>query len=192
MKNKDMIIVVDMVNGFVKEGALHDEKIMDIVPTIKAIVERFKSAEITVIQDTHDYASKEFESYPVHCLYDSTESATIDELQYLFDLDNFYKIIAKNSTNGAFALIDDDHINDINRFLIVGCCTDICVLHLALTLKTYFNEYDLDKEVIVIEDGVATFDAPNHDAKKMSDIAFDLMKSAGVKVVKVEHVGGEK
>ena len=29
---KGMLIVVDMVNGFVKEGVLHDENIADIIP----------------------------------------------------------------------------------------------------------------------------------------------------------------
>lgn len=185
---KDMIVVVDMINGFVKEGPLHDEKIMNIVPTIKSIVERLKDARLAVIEDTHHDGSKEFESFPAHCLANTNESRTIDELQYLFDLNNLHYEIHKNSTNGAFKLIENNCMENTKRFIIVGCCTDICVLHLSLTLKTYINEYDLDKEVIVIEDGVATFDAPNHDAKKMSDIAFDLMRATGVKVLKAEEI----
>ena len=32
---KELLFVVDMVNGFVKEGNMHDKKIMGIVDTIK-------------------------------------------------------------------------------------------------------------------------------------------------------------
>ena len=32
---KELLFVVDMVNGFVKEGSMHDQKIMNIVDSIK-------------------------------------------------------------------------------------------------------------------------------------------------------------
>ena len=32
---KELLFVVDMVNGFVKEGSMHDLKIMNIVDSIK-------------------------------------------------------------------------------------------------------------------------------------------------------------
>ena len=38
MRNK--IIIIDMVNGFVKEGPLHDESILDIVDNINTVVEK--------------------------------------------------------------------------------------------------------------------------------------------------------
>ena len=34
---KELLFVVDMVNGFVKEGSMHDAKIMDIVEVISRV-----------------------------------------------------------------------------------------------------------------------------------------------------------
>ena len=39
---KELLIVVDMVNGFAKEGAMADPNIMKIVPEIERLISIFK------------------------------------------------------------------------------------------------------------------------------------------------------
>ena len=39
---KKLLLVIDMVNGFVKEGALADEYINNITPNIIKLIEEFK------------------------------------------------------------------------------------------------------------------------------------------------------
>ena len=39
--------------------------------------------------------------------------------------------------------------SEIDAYIITGCCSDICVLQFALTLKTYLNAQNIDKKVIV-------------------------------------------
>ena len=41
---KELLFVVDMVNGFVKEGSMHDAKIMDIVEVIQKECEAHEQA----------------------------------------------------------------------------------------------------------------------------------------------------
>ena len=65
----------------------------------------------------------------------------------------------KNSTSAMFAKGFMEYINSkqgLEDITIVGCCTDICVLNLAIPLKNYFNEQNIDTNVIVMEDLVET------------------------------------
>lgn len=183
----EKIIVVDMINGFIKNGALHDEKILNIVPNIKYIIERKTQSEIIVVEDRHTMQSTEFNVFPVHCLKDDKESETIEELQYLFNLPNFKARIAKNSTNAFFALDKAGEL-DGDVYYIVGCCSDICILHLALTLKTYSNEINRPIRVVVIVDAIETYDLPDHNATKANEAAIAILMTAGVEVMTLKEV----
>ena len=59
------LIIVDMVNGFVTEGVLHDNKISGIVPRIVELIEQTKKEGklIVVIKDTHTKESVELERF---------------------------------------------------------------------------------------------------------------------------------
>ena len=58
---KGMLIVVDMVNGFVTEGALHDLEIAKIIPRQIELIKEAKNEGklITFIKDTHNEDSSE-------------------------------------------------------------------------------------------------------------------------------------
>ena len=76
---KELLFVVDMVNGFVKEGSMHDLKIMNIVDSIK---EECESHEHRIfIADTHENDAIEFNSFPSHCVKGTSEAEIIDELK---------------------------------------------------------------------------------------------------------------
>ncbi len=179
MKNK--IIIIDMVNGFVKEGPLHDESILDIVDNINTVVEKV-DGDIIVFEDCHNPDCKEFEAFPPHCLKGDSQSETIDELSYLFSHPNYLCTIKKNSTNGIFKFIGNELARE-GRYYIMGVCSDICVLQFALSLKALSNEMDMEMEVIVVSDAIDTFDGENHDKHQMNELSINLMRSMGIKII---------
>ena len=88
----------------------------------------------------------------------------------------------KRSTNG-FHNLDKEILDGFDRFVITGCCTDICVMQFALSLRTYLNETGEDKDVIVPRGAVATYDAPNHERGYYDECALNLMQNAGILVI---------
>lgn len=170
------LFVVDMINGFVKEGAMHDCKIMDIVPVILNQVKEFEG-DCYFIRDAHDQEAIEFKSFPCHCIKGSSESEVIDELKPFVQHE-----ILKNSTN-AFHAIDKGLFDKYDEIVLCGCCTDICVLQFALSLKTYLNQIDNSSKVKVLKDGVATYDAPHHKAEGYHMMALKLMEQSGIELV---------
>ena len=81
---KGMLIVVDMVNGFVREGVLHDEAISEIIPRqIELIKEAKARGDLVVfIKDTHDDDAIEFRRFgdTKHCVRGTSEANLVDEL----------------------------------------------------------------------------------------------------------------
>lgn len=181
---KKLLVVVDMVNGFVKEGILHDEGISRIIPNIESLINRDDIDDVVFFRDAHTKDSVEFKYFPTHCLEDEHESEIVDELiPYTTDR----RVYLKNSTSGIFV---PDYIDDINgmknltEVIITGCCTDICVMNLAIPQRNYFNHHNKEVDVIVPIDAVATYDIEGvHNAKEYSEMAFKLMKLNGVKVL---------
>ena len=176
-----VLFVVDMVNGFCKEGAMADQNIMHIVKPIQDLCEKVTPENRYFIADTHNVDDIEFSAFPQHCVKGDIESDVIDELKSYIQT----PIIEKNSTNAFHAMNDHPALKDpqIDAYIITGCCSDICVLQFALTLKTYLNAQNMDKKVIVPMNAIETYDAPGHDAKQMNEVSYNLMKAAGIIVV---------
>jgi len=181
----ELVIVVDMINGFIKKGAMCDTSIGKIIPDMKKYLknEKDKGHTIVFIKEAHDIDCVEFKKFPIHCVKGTQEAQIIEELKPFVDKTNVYE---KNSTCALFAkdfLSDLSKMDKLKKINICGCCTDICVLNLALPLVNYFDEKNLDINIEINKNLVATFDADNHDAKNYSEMAFKLMQLNGVKVV---------
>lgn len=183
--NRPVVFVVDMINGFAKEGALSDKEILKIVPAIKKLLDKVHPS--IFICDSHDLNSREFQAFPLHCIKNTDESKVIDELQPYAK-----KIILKNSTNafvseGIQSFVDEE-LQSYQDIVLVGCCTDICIMQFALCMNTYLNEHEMqDKRVIVPINMVETFDIPNvHDSMKWNEVACDLMLANAINVVEME------
>lgn len=174
---KTAIFVVDMINGFVKEGLMHDENIMKIVPYIQKVLNQVEKKDIYFIADTHEETAIEFKAFPTHCVKGSNESAVIDELKDWI----VNPIIEKNSTN-AFHVVDKELLDCYDEFVLVGCCSDICVMQFALSLKTYFNQCNSNKKVTVLKDGIATYHGDGHDRELYHEMALNLMKQSGISI----------
>lgn len=190
MKELDKIenyaVVVDMVNGFVKYGNMHDKEIANIVPAQIKLLDKFQDEKsiIGIVKEAHNEVCAEFESFPPHCIIGSGEEDLIDELKQ-FENDDAL-IYKKNSTSVAHVpsfFEDILKMNNLKRVVILGCCTDICVLNAAIPLKTFFDERDLRIEVIVPKNAVETYDAPVHNRAEYNEIGYKLMRNAGIKVV---------
>jgi nicotinamidase-related amidase len=185
-KEDTAVIVVDMINGFAKKGALYSGRIEGIIPYLTKVLSLFKGYHKIFFADQHTEDSVEFLSYPAHCLRGTEESEIIEELMP-FVQDNGI-VIPKNSTNGfvsnGFSIWLEKYSHAKN-FVILGDCTDICVLQFALTIKAYFNERNIPSKVVVPVPGVETFhlDATNHHADLMNVFALYNMKLNGIELV---------
>jgi len=178
-----VIFVVDMINGFIKEGALHDEEIMKCVMPIQRLLEDVSCRRI-FIADAHPPKTREFLAYPPHCVIGTSESEIVCELQPYVEY-----VFHKNSTN-AFTCYDmqeflKTEIDMYGDIIITGCCTDICVLQFALCLNAWLNEHNMQQHrVIVPADCVDTYHTDNvHDAYAQNQFALANMQANGIMVV---------
>lgn len=177
-------VVVDMVNGFIREGVMSDKRIEHIIPRIKTLIDKAIEEDgcVAFIKDTHEVDSLEFKKFPPHCIKGTTESELVDEFKPYEKEALAYE---KNSTSTMFApgfMQDIDAMKKLREVIITGCCTDICVLNLAIPLTNYFDQNDRDVKVTVLEDAVETYDAPTHEAKEYNEMALKLMRQAGIEV----------
>ena len=182
MKRKEeyekLLVVVDMVNGFVKYGNMADSYINHITPRIKELLDEFVlSGEcISFICDSHEKNSSEFKKFPIHCIKGSGEEEVISELQEYLKHANIYE---KNSTSTMFApnfMNDLEKMKKLKEVIITGCCTDICVLNLAIPLSNYFDQNNRDVLLTIYKDAVETYDSPLHNRDEYNSMAFKLMK----------------
>lgn len=183
--NRDnaILFVVDMINGFCKKGVMADPNIMNIVPPIADLCEMMLPMKMTYfITDCHGENDIEFKSFPKHCLKGTEESKVVDELQKYVE-QGF--VIEKNSTNAFHSFKNKEGFfkHCPEKIIITGCCTDICVMQFAISLKTFLNSMNLEKQVIVPIDCVDTYDAPYHKANLRNEDALTFMKEAGIEIV---------
>ena len=185
---KKCLIVVDMVNGFVREGVLHDDNISKIIPRqIELIKENQLEGNLIIfIKDTHDENAVEFKRFgsTKHCVRGTREAELVDELKPFENTDNTISV-EKNSTSYMEApkfreLIKE--LNNLKEIAIVGCCTDICDFNGTMALANYLDQWNKDVNIKVYKDAVATY--AEDDRKKYVDAAYLLMEQQGIQLVK--------
>lgn len=184
-----LVFVVDMVNGFVKEGALADPMIQSVVADQKALMDNLQCRNVFVC-DSHPPKTREFLAYPSHCVIGTNEAEVMDELK-----DYVKRIVHKNSTNTfmapEFQTLLKEEMGNYQDIVIIGCCTDLCIMQFALSLQSYLNEHNLcDYRVIVPVDCVETYHIDSiHDAYFWNDVSLKNMAANGITVVsKIEEV----
>lgn len=180
---KSALVILDMINGFLREGALKSERIEGTVEPIVKLVKMCGKANIPIIAfaDCHSEAAPEFESYPAHCIGGTSEAKLIEEIANL----GGYRLIPKNSTNGFLEADFQKWLDDnpeITSFIITGDCTDICVLQFALALKAYFNGKNIRSRLVVPVNAVETYDLGEHYGELMNIVALQMMKWNGIEL----------
>ena len=149
MRARRFLIVVDMQNDFI-DGALGTEEAQAIVGPAAAAIREAKEKGYTVIatMDTHgeDYLdTREGRYLPVpHCIRETEGWRIRPEIREAIGED------ADVLEKGAFG---SEKLPELVRekadgseglsFLLLGLCTDICVVSNALLLKAAFPEADM-------------------------------------------------
>ena len=185
---KGMLIVVDMVNGFVREGVLHDEAISEAIPRQIELIKEAKARGdlIVFIKDTHDEDAVEFKRFggTKHCVRGTSEANLVDELLE-FENDEDTISIEKNSTSYMEApefrnLIAG--LTNLERVDVVGCCTDICDFNGTMGLANYLDQHNRNVELSVHTDAVATY--AQEARRAYVDASYLLMEQQGIQLVK--------
>jgi nicotinamidase-related amidase len=181
-EKRELLVVVDMIRGFIEQGPLSDPAISTIIIDIVELIKDFTSRGQTVIafRDAHSTDSLEFANYPLHCQKGSVESEFVDAIG---KYEKQMLVIDKDTTNGFHTPAFQSFIKSeapFERIVISGCCTDICILQFALTLKTYLQTMKVATEVIVVQDAVETFEMPGHPRKEINEFAYMLLRNAGI------------
>lgn len=180
-KERNLLVVVDMVNGFINEGNLADKSISRITKKVVSLVKDAIQNNVNIIafKDTHTKNDVEFNSFPPHCIKGTTECELIPELK---EYENFMYVIEKPTTNG-FNTDKFKNIIDCVKFdniYVCGCCTDICVCNFVNSLYDYLQKNYLDTNIVVIQDAVDTFNAKNHNADDINYKYLSKMNYKGI------------
>ncbi|XP_030974724.1 nicotinamidase 1 [Quercus lobata] len=208
---KTGLVLVDIVNGFCTVGSGNlaptqpDEQISGMVDESVKLARVFceKKWPIFAFLDSHHPDIPE-PPYPPHCIAGTNESKLVPALQWLENepnatlrckdcIDGFLGSIEKDGSN---LFIDWVRNNQIKKILVVGICTDVCVLDFVCSTLSARNRGLLVplEDVIVYSNGCATFDLPIHVANTMKDaiahpqelmhhIGLYIAKGRGAKVV---------
>jgi nicotinamidase-related amidase len=160
---KTAIISVDVIKGFCSIGPLASPRVAGVVESIVDLMERSWDAgvrHIILSQDTHEPDAEEFSAWPPHCIRGTDESETVEEIRRLSFFDKIM-VLEKNSI--ASGLNHDlqqwilDH-SEVENYIVVGDCSDLCTYQLAMFLRLDANERQLKRNVILPENCVQTYD----------------------------------
>lgn len=164
------IISVDVIRGFCYEGPLSSPRVAGIVAPIRDLFVRAWEhgvRSILLSQDTHEPDAVEFAQWPPHCVRGTPEAETVEEFRALPFFDQM-TVLEKNSiASGLNADLDmwlADH-PEVETFIVVGDCTDLCTYQLAMHLRLDANERQRQRRIILPENCVQTYDMPVETAK---------------------------
>lgn len=143
-----LLVVIDMQTDFV-DGALGTAEAAAIVPAVCSKIRAFDGKILTTM-DTHDedyLATQEGSQLPVvHCVYgENGWKFNEDVRESLVIRNDVWKAPFQKETFGSVDLaeyIRDLILNgvDIDEIVLIGLCTDICVISNALLLKAFLPE----------------------------------------------------
>ena len=178
------LVIVDEVNGFatVGSGSLAPPKDNPQVAAMVAETDRLARGfsgqgwPILAFLDTH-VPGKPEPPYPPHCEAGTGEEELVPQLAWLGD-DPHATLVRKDCINGFVGAIRPNGSNAVvdwvkekrlQRVLVVGICTDICVMDFVLTLLSARN-HDLMptlKDISVHAGACATYDLPKEAAEHL-------------------------
>lgn len=141
------LVVIDMQKDFV-DGALGTKEAQEIVPAVCEKIRGF-DGEIITTRDTHEtnyMETQEGKNLPViHCV-GGTHGWELDENVRVAILsrgvcafNNMIKPTFGSVKLGEYLVKESDETN-IEEIVLVGLCTDICVISNALLLKAFLPE----------------------------------------------------
>jgi nicotinamidase-related amidase len=172
------ICSVDMLNGFCYEGNLASPRAADCVEPIVNLLKQAHSLGVrnyVLIQEWHSEQAEEFKAYGQHCVRDSLEAQTVPEIASLPFAGDFV-ITHKNSLHTIVDTEMEQWLRqhaEVDTFIVVGVCTDLCTYDLAMDLRLRANARDLRRRVIVPTNAVNTYSLPVAVARQLSMLPHD-------------------
>lgn len=176
------LVVVDEVNGFAMVGAgalappVPDPQVERMIVETNHLARSFakRDAPILAFLDTHEPGKPE-PPYPPHCERGTGEENLVSDLAWLADCPQA-TLLRKDCINGFVgaisaedgrnAVVDWINEHDLDAVLVVGICTDICVMDFVLTLLSARNHGMTPglNDIVVYDAGCATYDLPRETA----------------------------
>jgi nicotinamidase-related amidase len=171
------LVIVDEVNGFATVGAgnlappVENPQVTTMVSETDRLAREFSSRGLSILAflDTHAPGKPE-PPYPPHCEAGTGEEDLVPELAWLED-DANATLVRKDCINGFIGAIQADgsnrvvdwvNANRLQALLVVGICTDICVMDFVLTILSARNHDMMPglEDIVVHAPGCATYDLP--------------------------------
>lgn len=154
----NVVLVVDTLRGFLEPShpLYCGDQAREIIPAVQRLLERERAAGSTIlfVADTHDPDDNEFQMFPPHCIRGTAETEVVPELREFVT-----EVIPKRRYSAFFGTSLEQRLRELQpeRVIIVGVCTDICVLHTASDAR------NRDYAVEIPADCVASFDPAAHE-----------------------------
>lgn len=168
---KNVLIVIDMQNDFVKNEPFGNKTAQAIIPEIQKMIESKFYDDVFFTRDCH-YAwqkSIEMKDYPSHCLTNTEGWEIIDELKPYADVTHIINKFSYGCNKWGSVLYNPI----IENITLVGVCTDICVISNALMLRSIFP----DVPIRVAEKACAGTSIRNHE------MALEIMKNNSIEII---------
>ncbi|GAQ77588.1 hypothetical protein KFL_000010370 [Klebsormidium nitens] len=184
------LVIVDEVNGFATVGAgnlappQQDDQVDRMVEETNRLAKAFteRGWPVLAFLDTHEPGVPE-PPYPPHCERGTGEENFVPALEWLENNKACVKVrkdcingfIGAIRQDGSNAVVDWVRDNKVEHMLVVGICTDICVMDFVLTVLSARNHALLPPlaEVFVYSQGCSTYDLPKQVAVALGRRAID-------------------
>ncbi|XP_077234124.1 nicotinamidase 1-like [Tasmannia lanceolata] len=206
------LVLVDVVNGFCTLGYGNlaptepNKQISMMVKESVRIAKGFCERKLPVFAflDTH-HPDKPEPPYPPHCIIGTGEENLVPALEWLEKEPNV-TIRRKDCINGLVGSMEEDGSNtfidwvktkEIKVILVLGVCTDICVLDFVSAALSARNRGILSplEDVVVYSNGCATYNLPvqvarnikgalAHPQEVMHHVGLYMAKGRGAKIVR--------
>ncbi len=196
------LVIVDEVNGFAKVGCgplapqAPNAQVDAMVDETDRLARRFvdEGWPVAAFLDSH-HPDRPEPPYPPHCIAGTGADELVADLKWLEDGPGV-ALIRKDCINGFVGAIDPatgaNRITgwiadgDLEAVLVVGICTDICVMDFVLTLLSARNHGLAGRlaEIVVHEPGCATYDLPKDVA-----LSLGLPETAAHPQAEAHHMG---
>lgn len=202
---KSGLIIVDVIRGFCEpdcgslspaQNDFNSRRAIDcMVKSVVEIATSFSKKRLPILafRDSHKPEQQEG-NYPKHCIQGTPETELMPELEWLkqYPMGTIY---TKDCTNGFVGCMQGDGTNSlvqwINRngmekLVVCGICTDICIMELVLTLLSAKNHglFSYLEDIIVPFQACTTYHLGGiHPRDYAQFFGFYFMQQAGAILV---------
>ncbi|KAE8671186.1 Nicotinamidase 1 [Hibiscus syriacus] len=211
------LVLVDVINGFCTVGAGNlnpTGKFRGMINESARLARLFcdKKLPVMAFLDSHQ-PDKPEDPYPPHCIAGTPESNLVPALRWIENETNvtirrkdcYDGYLGSMEADGSNVFVDWVKNNQIKAILVVGVCTDICVLDFVCSTLSARNRGFLAplKDVIVYSRACATFDVPlqiarntkgvlPHPQEFMHHVGLYMAKERGARIANEVSFGAPK